>query len=158
MEEFTSWNIMKMLNIQHERFREWLKFGYIRPSIQPAKGTGTKALFNRTDVYVVGAFKQLIENGYSRVHAATCASQIYQKGASSAKYAIFRFIYYRNLEWVNVGIRKDDSKKKDVGHLDVKFATNHVDVQNHFSEDAFWDQLIVLNLEKLRREIDEIIG
>jgi len=63
---YTTFEICKNLDIRLERFRMWIDNGYVEPSIQKASGRGTKNLFSKDDLYLVGLFKHLIECGFSR--------------------------------------------------------------------------------------------
>ena len=58
-EEFSTFDIIKSLEIPRERLKDWMNKGFIRPSV-PAKGQGTKAVFTLLDVYSVALFVQLI--------------------------------------------------------------------------------------------------
>ena len=53
------------LNIKRERLKVWMEKGWIKPSVQVAKGAGTKNLFNRLDLYIILLFKQLVEHGFT---------------------------------------------------------------------------------------------
>ena len=68
--EFSTLDVVKALDIPRERLREWMNKGYIEPSIQQAKGQGTKALFSRRDVYGIALFRRLLESGFTRDKAA----------------------------------------------------------------------------------------
>jgi hypothetical protein len=59
--EFTTFDIINGLEIPRGRLREWMNEGFLVPSIQKAEGVGTKALFDRVDIYTLLVFKHLIE-------------------------------------------------------------------------------------------------
>lgn len=67
--EFTSFDIARALDIPMERLRQWMKHGFITPSI-PASGQGTKAVFTLDDLCIVEIFNRLIACGLNR-HAAS---------------------------------------------------------------------------------------
>jgi hypothetical protein len=67
-DEFTTFDIVKALDIPRERLQDWINREFIKPSI-PAMGQGTKAIFTRDDVYSVALFKSFIEQGYNRLMA-----------------------------------------------------------------------------------------
>ena len=58
-DEFSTFDIIKALEIPRERLKDWMNKEFIRPSV-PAKGQGTKAVFTLLDVYSVALFTQLI--------------------------------------------------------------------------------------------------
>jgi hypothetical protein len=61
-DEFTTFDIINKLGIPRGRLREWMNEGFILPSLQAADGVGTKALFDRVDIYALVVFKHLIEH------------------------------------------------------------------------------------------------
>lgn len=69
-DEYTTFDIIKKLNIPRERLRQWMVRGYIEPSIRKADGVRIKALFSREDVYKIALFKKLIELGFNRQRAS----------------------------------------------------------------------------------------
>jgi len=77
--EFTTFDIIKALDIPRERLREWLKRGFIKPN-QAAEGQGTKAIFTRSDVYAVALFERLIEHGITRQAAADELDRMISEG------------------------------------------------------------------------------
>lgn len=68
-QEFSTFDIIKGLNIQRGRLREWMNFEFITPSVQ-ADGQGTRAVFTLFDVHCVALFRNLIEYGFNREAAA----------------------------------------------------------------------------------------
>ena len=65
--EFSTLDIVKLLNIPRERLREWIDRRYIRPSIKEAEGHGRKALFSLADLYRIEIFNRLTNVGLHRV-------------------------------------------------------------------------------------------
>jgi hypothetical protein len=61
-DEFTTFDIINNLGIDRGRLREWMNEGFVVPSVQKAEGVGTKALFDRVDIYALVVFKHLIEH------------------------------------------------------------------------------------------------
>jgi hypothetical protein len=66
---FTTFDIVKVLNISRNLLAQWLLRGYIEPSIQRAQGVGTKNLFSRGDLYNIRLFHQLVDSGMHRSDA-----------------------------------------------------------------------------------------
>lgn len=70
MESYSTVDIERIINIQRPCFREWQIRGYVQPSIEQAKGRGTKNRYSRQDIYKIYLFKALIDSGLSREKAA----------------------------------------------------------------------------------------
>ena len=68
-DEFSTLDIVKALKIPRERLRDWMNQGFVKPTI-PAEGQGTKAVFTRTDVYLLALFRHLVNSGFKRDMAA----------------------------------------------------------------------------------------
>jgi len=51
MNGYTTFQIIKALKIPRERLKDWMEKGFVKPSLQQARGKGTKALFSLLDVY-----------------------------------------------------------------------------------------------------------
>lgn len=67
--EFSSFEVMRMLDVKRERLREWMNQGFTVPMLS-ARGAGTKAVFSIMDVYKIAVFKRLVESGINRKRAA----------------------------------------------------------------------------------------
>lgn len=63
---YSTFDVMRILEIDRECLREWVKRGYIVPSIQQSSGRGTKALFSRTDLFRIAIFQKAVQSGLSR--------------------------------------------------------------------------------------------
>ena len=70
MNEFSTFDVVKILAIKRDRLKDWMTREHIKPSIQEAKGQGTKALFNRADLYAIQLFQHLLNRGFPRKQAA----------------------------------------------------------------------------------------
>ncbi len=68
-DEFSGGDIEMVLGIPTERLRQWMKMGYISPTI-PAPGQGSKAIFNRTAMYGIALFAKLVDMGLKREQAS----------------------------------------------------------------------------------------
>ena len=67
---YTTFDVVKILDLKMERFQDWLKRGFIMPSIQYQFGRGKKKYFERWDIYLIRLFKHLLDSGISRKQAA----------------------------------------------------------------------------------------
>ena len=68
MKEFSSFDVMKILDLKRERLRKWMHYEYVIPT-KPADGRGTKSIFRLIDVYNVALFKKLVDAGMYRSKA-----------------------------------------------------------------------------------------
>ncbi len=67
---FSTFDIERILKIRRDRLYEWLRGGFIKPTVK-ASGRGTKAAFIRDDLYRVQLFRMLLNLGMTRNLAAT---------------------------------------------------------------------------------------
>lgn len=59
-------DVEKITGIKRNRLEQWMKSGFISPSIQVAKGYGTRNVWSLNDLYEIELFKQVTESGLSR--------------------------------------------------------------------------------------------
>lgn len=77
-ESFTTFDVIKILNIKLERLQDWMKRGYIKPTYQEPLGKRMKSYFDRLQLYSIQTFKYLVENGITRKEAAEWTGEIHQ--------------------------------------------------------------------------------
>ena len=77
-EYYTTFDVVKILDLKMERLQDWLKRGYIQPTAQEQVGRGMKKYFDRLQLYVIQAFKNLVENGITREEAAGWVRDIHE--------------------------------------------------------------------------------
>jgi hypothetical protein len=70
MESYTTFDIEKKLGIPRNRLQQWLDRAIITPSIEQARGHGTKNRFSRNDLYRLELFQRLVRCGFSRREAS----------------------------------------------------------------------------------------
>jgi hypothetical protein len=136
-EEFSTFEVMKILNIKRERLREWMNNDFISPT-QPAFGVGTKALFNLLDVYKVGVFKKLVEAGINRRKASAWVKT--NPGIND----------YSEVQEINFIIVFDG--KKDSKWVSYKGAPPWT-METDVIEISDWEVGVLINFKKLREEI-----
>ncbi|MFC1607137.1 hypothetical protein ACFL47_04120 [Candidatus Latescibacterota bacterium] len=61
MDGFTTFDIAYILEMPRERLQEWVKKGFIKPSIETAKGQGTKNLFSYWDLIGFALFDKIVD-------------------------------------------------------------------------------------------------
>jgi hypothetical protein len=90
LDGFTTTQVCEVHNLNLERLKDWMRRGYVRPT-KPAPKQGKKATFLLPDVYGIGLFKDLIENGYKRDAAAEYVRRfLTNPKAIDAHYILFR--------------------------------------------------------------------
>jgi hypothetical protein len=65
------------LQLQRGRIKEWVAAGYIKPSVQKGKGSGTKHIFSRDDLYAIVLLRDLIDCGVSRKLASSIVKDFF---------------------------------------------------------------------------------
>jgi hypothetical protein len=68
--EFTIKDAVQITGNPREKIRDWANRGFIKASIQEAKGKGTQNIYSLNDLYGIKLFECLIEKGISRKIAA----------------------------------------------------------------------------------------
>ena len=68
--EFTTFDVVKIIDIKMERLQDWMKRGFIRPTRQVPISRGLKSYFDRLQLYIIETFRYLVENGINRQEAA----------------------------------------------------------------------------------------
>lgn len=164
--EFSTLEICRSLKIPRERLREWMVRGFIRPSIREAKGTGTRAIFSRGDVYGVSLFKRLIEGGLSRERAGEYVNvwlASYGNLTSVARMAAARYIIFRRY------LKKDGKTVIDIerlgisSHMDWKInldrgATVYTNIGTTREPDHNWDDVLIINFAKIIEDTDSALS
>jgi hypothetical protein len=69
MGSYTTFDVCRILSIQRNLLAQWLRNGYVQPSISEARGLGTKNLFSQNDLFVICLFHQMVDSGISRQYA-----------------------------------------------------------------------------------------
>jgi hypothetical protein len=69
-EEFTIKDIIQILAIPRDKFKEWVFRNYIKPT-QKAEGPGYSNKYSRLDLYAIKIFDDLVKNGFHRRRASS---------------------------------------------------------------------------------------
>ena len=70
MKEFLSSDMTRITGVKLNRLQPWMERGFIKPSIEVAKGCGTRNKFSQKDIDKINTMKKLIDAGISRSLAA----------------------------------------------------------------------------------------
>ena len=73
--EFSTFEVMKILGISCARIREWIDGEFICPSIQLSPKQGVKSIFSRWDLYGIELFKRYVNSGISRSQSSDIFTQ-----------------------------------------------------------------------------------
>ena len=162
--EYTTFQTSKILGIKYGRLREWIDRGDIIPSVSKADGQGTKTIFSKTDLYLIGLFAYLIDRKiFTRKEAAERVRQVsqYKKVTKSwsdvdSHYCIafyFRKEGYlgngkqKSLPWAKI-FSKDNVIQKSLN--DLLFQES----EYYYSD---FDDVTVVNFRKIIEKIDAAI-
>lgn len=155
-DEFSSFETADALDISIERMRQWMKLGFISPSV-PAKGRGTKGIFNRIDVYRAGLFLSLVDYGINRKYASSMSGVLMDPEDNK----VFKDLKL-HLENIHGQLMLIVIKRKDVEDVSglrmilcvsmptIEEITTEPDTNERFA----WDKFIVINLKQLVENID----
>jgi len=75
-EEYLAAMVTKITGVKRPRLQTWLENGWIEPSIQAGTGAGSRNIFSRNDLYVIGIFKMITEIGLPREIVGDVISKI----------------------------------------------------------------------------------
>jgi DNA-binding transcriptional MerR regulator len=73
---FTVYQIAEKLGIPRSNLQQYLEKGYIEPSIEKAKGKGTRNYFSLDDIYRIRIFLRLSQIGFSQREAASFSQAV----------------------------------------------------------------------------------
>ena len=63
-------DIIETLSFKRTKIQQWIAYGYVRPSIEEATGSGTRNKWSFADIITLAAFGELIKMGLSRAAAS----------------------------------------------------------------------------------------
>lgn len=158
-QEFTTFDVMRILKIDRERLREWTKKGYIRPSIQEATGTGTKSLFSKADLYRIGLFRKLIAAGIQRdgaAHLVNSISDVYLQEFSGVGIPAKKHHYYILFRKLRLEEKGKDNWETQ-GHTLGRFDDNELVLHLGEIETLNYDFSLIINFAKIIKEVNASI-
>ena len=119
---YTSAGVIKILNIKGERFRQWIKRGYVIPTVR-AKGSGYQHLFNELNLFKILIFKQLSELGLNRWISRQLSKEIDNSDKCHNYMTISGYID-RSINWKeNIRIQYTDSPLLHLIHFEDFYLT-----------------------------------
>jgi len=69
-EVFSTFDVIRIIDIERERLREWMKRKFIPAGIKVSWRGRKKVIWGKNDLYSILLFKLLVESGWPRVVAA----------------------------------------------------------------------------------------
>jgi DNA-binding transcriptional MerR regulator len=136
---FSSFQVVKILQIKKERLQEWLHKGFIAPETR-ASGRGTRNRFSQTNLYEIALFDYLLDRGLSRKESA----KILKTDIMDLKKQFLE----KTLKMVN-----DDIQYKSITPTLIIFKTG----DNYSSKVIFEKEIIFdINQDISDRNLDEI--
>ena len=163
-------DIVKRLGIPRERLRDWMNRCFVFTSDQEAAGQRTKAIFSRLDIYGIALFVYLVkERLFSREKAAKFTKlwiQTTRGDASGSKNTpiegpkksdpsnMLVFLYVstdagKELTCEPVGVY--GRKESEEG---FHFFKSLGDILKHKLKGRSWDEFILVNIGKIKRQVD----
>lgn len=149
--------LCKALKIKRERFRDWVKAGYIKPTL-PAIGQGSKAGFTIGDLYATALFKKMTDTGFKRELSADIVSKF--SGVVSGN--PIEFIQYlvcilrtnpENGEQDIKVIMTFSGDGRDTLDLNINSKTMKFDVPTD-TDGLGWEGMFMFNIVQLRQSVD----
>ncbi len=138
-DHFSTFQVSRIMDLDRTRLQEWIDRGFFTP-FQKASGKGTKALFNREDVYRLRLFVGLLSWIGSRSRAAHALSNINFKevgpGKDEFKYLILKVPMGKNFVSGDLELLREKPE--------VKMGT----------ADLFW---MIINLQAIKNDVDRLL-
>ena len=152
IESFRAAEVTRINGIKRTRLQQWLEKGWIVPSIQVANGHGTRNRYSRHDLYTIGLFKKIIESGLPRRTAGEWLARCREHAVGSG--------YTADSIWDLPSARSDKSlivyAKQNRSEPEV-FVTDRGPLFQHWIENEEFEWVIMLNLFRIRQDIDREI-
>ena len=154
----TTFEIRNAFDIKYGRLREWIDKEYIKPSILKASSAHERHKFSKEDVYYILLFDYLLRTGFSRKEAGSKIEDLVKqkhiksKGIFSIKYIAF----YKVCEEPVMKLEKIKEFKNYSKVLTPEDTNKGID--RLFNEKGEFQEVVIVNFEKIRQYVDSKIG
>ena len=157
MRTFSTFDVMRILDIPRERLQDWIARGFIEPSGGKAVGRGTKNIFTLWDLCGIVLFQGLVDSGTPRKLAADYYrkwklnhTDISESDLDAMHYFIFVINPVKKSEQQKLGIRRLSGKP--IYHLskeEMLFAgdVNSEVIDGLLNKFPGWEEFRVLKLK-----------
>jgi len=140
-QEFSTFDINKLLDIRRERLREWMNHGFIMPTI-PADGIGSKAIFSILDIYKIAVFKILIDAGMNRRKASIWVRESPKLGSHREAEKLAYIIVFEG---------------KSGGRWESYIEPGPWNMEQEITKNTDWDIGIMINFKRIRNQVKELV-
>ncbi|HEA68265.1 hypothetical protein LCGC14_2489880 [marine sediment metagenome] len=163
--KYTIGDILKAVDVERERFKEWTMKGFIESSEKVRQGKRILHLYSQLDAYCIGLFKHLIEKaGLSRASSAAFC-RTWKKEAKELPLNLpgimwnFLVFYRRGDEFfwhqlVNLHPHLADDEE-EWWDRELERALLGTEIQEAIKKYPDFDNIIVVNFAKIRDGINE---
>jgi hypothetical protein len=139
--EFKSPVVREIFDIKKERLRQWIRLGYITPSIKVSSGPGVENVFSGIDLFRIGLFIKLVEIGLNRWIASQFVRSVAKKDWDKANHSDTKYFL---IVTGKIGRKRD--WKKYIKLFTAKEVPKYT-YRNEFT--------IVVNLVRILKEISK---
>jgi len=111
--EFYLPEICKILGVKKQRIHQWLRLGYISPSLKVATKPGVRNIFSHEDLYRCAIFKYLLEGGFTREICAELIKSI-DEGSFKRLVDVWLFDTMNIFKWKALSDKGKEEVRQDV--------------------------------------------
>jgi hypothetical protein len=144
--EFTTFDIIRLFNINRNQLQPWIDGHFITPSIQKATRRGEKNLFSVDDLYRIRLFQYLLFAGFSRRDASQYGNISFEnvgENPGQIGYGVF---------WEKA-IQRSDNRLAATGCSPELRPGKPMNVK--MPEGALW--MLVVNLFEIKKAVDSLL-
>lgn len=152
MDDFSTFDIQRINEIPRERLRDWLTKGFIKPTYE-AQGKGTRASFTKNDLYCIEMFKRLLKAGIHRENAAKYYDDTRRVLNTETDYIPAYIVLRIDSTTGNIEPEAYPLAFEGADDMIISLKTGLVP-GNTFTADFEYDQIIIINFLKLRKQVD----
>jgi len=146
---FTFTEVLRVTDLKRERVRDWIKHGYVKPSIQKSSIQGERNQFSRLDIYKISLFKRLLEVGIFRETASALLKNLTGLHQRVPDNMDLHLCVALNLM---PGGRETNSSLHLVGD-DLRSSEKfYMEIRAHVADKV--DYIFIMNISKFLREVD----
>ena len=145
---YTSTEVVTLLDLNRNSLTEWLRLGYVTPSINPSQGRGNRLRYSREDLYYICLFKWLNDQGHSRESIKIMLDRAKAEVSPDEFSSISHLVLHRQeggqvsrLEKIYTDAEADNRQEERAG---MNFVIT-------------WTDRVSINLDKVRHYVDSLI-
>lgn len=154
----TTFEIRNAFDIKYGRLREWIDKKYIKPSILKASSAHERHKFSKEDVYYIILFDYLLKTGFSRKEAGSKIEDFAKQDHIKSR-GIFNIKFIAFYKVCEEPVMKLENIKEFITHSKVlTTADTNKDIKGLFNEMGKFQEVVIVNFEKIRQYVDSKIG